>query len=80
MAAVRLAIEMKFNEHTIISLVEIKQNEQHLKEYQFVLVSDEDNFDFINEEERILLFFFSWQSFRLYKIIASISFDCDKFC
>ena len=60
-AAERLAREMKYNEHTIISLVEIKQIEQHLKEYQVLVVSDTNNFDFIYVGARIkkLFFFFS---------------------
>ena len=59
-AAERLAKEMKFNEHTIISLVEIKQIELHLKEYQILVVSDTNNFDciYVGRERIKKLFFF----------------------
>jgi len=80
-AAERLAREMKFNEHTIISLVEIKQIEQHLKEYQVLVVSDTNNFDFIYVGARIkkLFFFFHDSHFDYLKSLPAF-FDCDKFC
>ena len=82
MAAERLAKRMKFNEHTIISLVEIKQIELHLKEYQILVVSDTDNFDFIyvgeRKDKQIVLFFHD-SHFDYIKSLPAF-FDCDKFC